>query len=200
MKTKSKLYERYQKEIKASLQKKLGIKNPMQVPKIEKVCINVGIGSYLQRLGKKDFSFVEENLRLISGQKPVVRKAKVSVSNFKLREGNPVGISVILRGQEAYNFIDKLINVVYPRVRDFRGVNRNVFDKNGNCSLGFLDHTVFPEGIPPEDSRKIHGAEVTIVTSTNNSDHARSLLESFGFPLKKTQKETEVANSSTSKK
>ncbi|MCF7831045.1 50S ribosomal protein L5 [Candidatus Gracilibacteria bacterium] len=198
MKIKSKLYERYQKEIKASLQKELGIKNPMQVPKVQKVSINIGMGSYLQKLGSKDFSFVEKNLELISGQKPVVRNAKKAISNFKLREGNPVGISVTLRGQEAYNFIDKLIHVVYPRVRDFRGVRRNVFDKDGNCSLGFTDHTVFPEGTNPEDSRKIHGIEVTIVTSTKNSDHSRALLESFGFPFNK--QTAEVANSSTSKK
>ncbi len=199
---KSNLYEKYENKIKASLQKELGIKNPMQVPKIQKVCINIGMGSYLQRLGKKDYSFVEKNLELISGQKPVIRNAKKSVSNFKLREGNPVGISVTLRGQDAYNFVDKMIHIVYPRVRDFRGVRRNVFDKNGNCSLGFTDHTVFPEGVNPEDSRKVHGMEVTIVTSTKNSDHSRALLQAFGFPFKKPQQQesTEVANSSTSEK
>ena len=179
------LYERFNTEIKADLGKKLGIKNPMQLPQIEKVCINIGIGSYLQRTGSKDFSFVEENLTLLAGQKPVVKKAKLSVSNFKLREGNPVGLCVTLRGKDAYNFVDKLIHVVYPRVRDFRGVKRNIFDKNGNCSLGFTDHTVFPEAKQPEDSRKIHGVEVTIVTTTNKADHARALLESFDFPFKK---------------
>jgi large subunit ribosomal protein L5 len=179
------LYERFNTEIKKDLGKKLDIKNPMQTPQVEKVCINIGMGSYLQRIGSKDFSFVEENLRLLSGQKPVVRKAKLSVSNFKLREGSPVGISVTLRGKDAYNFIDKMIHVVYPRVRDFRGIKRNIFDKSGNCSLGFMDHTVFPETVQPEDSRKIHGVEVTIVTTTNDSEHARALLESFDFPFKK---------------
>ncbi len=179
------LFERFNTEIKKDLGKKLDIKNPMQIPQVEKVCINIGMGSYLQRVGSKDFSFVEENLRLLSGQKPIVRKSKLSVSNFKLREGNPVGVSVTLRGKDAYNFIDKMIHVVYPRVRDFRGIKRNIFDKSGNCSLGFTDHTVFPEAQQPEDSRKIHGVEVTIVTTTNDSEHARTLLESFDFPFKK---------------
>jgi len=179
------LYERFNTEIKATLGKELGIKNPMQIPQIEKVCINIGMGSYLQRVGSKDFSFVEENLKLLSGQSPIVRKSKVSVSNFKLREGSPVGISVTLRGKDAYNFIDKLIHVVYPRVRDFRGVKRNIFDRSGNCSLGFPDHTVFPEAVQPEDSRKIHGVEVTIVTTTDDADQARALLASFDFPFKK---------------
>ncbi len=179
------LYERFNTEIKAKLGKELGIKNPMQIPQIEKVCINVGMGSYLQKTGSKDFAFVEENIRLLAGQKPVIRKAKCSVSNFKLREGSPVGISVTLRGKDAYNFVDKLIHVVYPRVRDFRGVKQNIFDKNGNCSVGFSDHTVFPEALQPEDSRKIHGVEVTIVTTTKNADHTRALLESLDFPFKK---------------
>jgi len=179
------LYERFNTEIKKDLGKKLDIKNTMQTPQVEKVCINIGMGSYLQRIGSKDFSFVEENLKRLSGQKPVVRKSKLSVSNFKLREGSPVGVSVTLRGKDAYNFIDKMIHVVYPRVRDFRGVKRNIFDKKGNCSIGFPDHTVFPEAQQPEDSRKIHGVEVTIVTTTENSEHARALLESFNFPFKK---------------
>lgn len=195
---KSLFFQRYQNEIRPKLQKELGIKNPLQVPGIEKICINVGMGSYLQRLGSKDFSFVEENIKRISGQKPVIRKAKLSVSNFKLREGQPVGISVTLRSDMAYNFLEKLIHIVYPRVRDFRGVNRNVFDSRGNCSVGFPDHTVFPEAVVPEDSRKIHGLQVTIITSTSDVDHSRRLLESFGFPLKKPlvpQEEKSVASS-----
>ncbi len=179
------LYDNFQKEGKSKLQKELGIKNPMQVPEIEKVCINVGMGSYLQKIGKKDYAFVEDNIRAITGRKPLVRKAKLSVSNFKLREGQPVGISVTLRGKAAYNFIDKLIHIVYPRVRDFRGVSRKIFDRSGNCSLGFNDHTVFPEAIQPEDSRQIHGVQVTIVTSTNNPEHTQALLSSLSFPFKK---------------
>ncbi len=187
MKITSELYDQYQKEIRGKLQKDLGIKNPLQVPRIEKIILNIGMGSYLTKLGSKDYSFVEENITRISGQKPVVRKARLSVSNFKLREGNPVGVSVTLRDQAAYNFLYKLIHVVYPRVRDFRGVNKNIFDKDGNCSFGFKDHTVFPEGITPDDSRKIHGLQVTIVTSTKNAEHSKALLDAFGFPFKKPQ-------------
>lgn len=181
----SNLQTKFQTELKDKLRKDLDIKNPMQVPRIEKVCINVGIGSYLQKLSSKDYSLVEENLSRIAGQKPVLRNAKLSVSNFKLRQGMPVGMSVTLRGAAAYNFLDKLIHVVYPRVRDFRGVSRKIFDRDGNCSFGFNDHTVFPETIVPEDSRKIHGVQVTVVTSTRDSAHAEKLLESFGFPFRK---------------
>ncbi|MBT3349346.1 50S ribosomal protein L5 [bacterium] len=185
---KSELFERYRKDIRPKLQKELGIKNPMQVPKILKICVNIGMGSYLQKLGSKDYSFVEENLSNITGQKPVVRSAKKSVSNFKLREGQTVGMSVTMRNNQAYNFLHKLINVAYPRVRDFRGVSGNCFDHEGNCSVGFKDHTVFPEGKQPEDSRKIHGLQVTIVTNSKNPEHNRALLDSFGFPFKKSVK------------
>jgi len=185
MKIISLLYERYKKEIAPALKKNLKIKNIMEVPKIEKISINVGIGSYLQKLGKKDHTFVEKNIELITGQKPVVQKARKSISNFKLREGQPVGVSVTLRGQKAYNFLDKLINVVYPRVRDFRGVNRNIFDKNGNCSLGFKEHVVFPEGQQAEDAKQVHGLQITIKTNTSNKEHAEKLLEALNFPFKK---------------
>lgn len=181
----SELYIQYQEKIKAALGKELGIKNPTQIPAIDKVCINVGIGSYLQRLGSKDPSFVVDNIEAITGRKAVVRNAKLSVSNFKLRKGMPVGVSVTLRRQEAYDFLYKLVNVVYPRVRDFRGVGRTIFDTEGNCSFGFKDHTVFPEVGIPEDSRKVHGIEVTVVTTTKNPEHTEKLLEAFGFPLKK---------------
>lgn len=182
---KSVLFEKYQTDIRPKLQKELGIKNPMQVPRIEKVCINVGMGSYLTKMGSKDFSYVVDNIEKIAGQKAVVRHAKLSVSNFKLREGQPVGVSVTLRKQAAYEFLYKLINVVYPRVRDFQGASKNSFDDFGNCSVGFKDHTVFPEIIMPEDARKIHGIQVTIVTSSENKTQAKALLDAFGFPFKK---------------
>jgi large subunit ribosomal protein L5 len=187
---KSELYEKYQKEIREKLCKDLKIKNPMEVPKIEKITINAGIGSYLSRLGSKDASYVIECLTDIAGQKPVLNKAKMSISNFKLREGMPVGVSVTLRKDAAYNFLYKLINLVYPRVRDFRGVNRNVFDKDGNCSVGFKDHTVFMEMEKPENSNKVFGLQVSIVTSTKNVEYSRKLLEEFGFPFKKPVKLT----------
>lgn len=186
---KSVLYDQYQNETRGKLQKELGIKNPLLVPKIEKICINIGMGSYLTKLGSKDYSFVEQNLTNIAGQKPVLRKAKLSVSNFKLRENQPVGLSVTLRGKAAHNFLYKMINVVYPRVRDFRGVKPNVFDKNGNCTFGFTDHTVFLEGKVPEDSRKVHGLQVTMVTSNTDAAHTKALLDEFGFPFIKPNKQ-----------
>lgn len=182
---KSALKEKYEKEIVPMLMKELGIKNPMQVPRIKKIVVNVGMGSFLQ--GSKDSSAVEGNITAITGQKPVVRKARLSVSNFKLREGMPVGTVVTLRKDAAYNFLDKVINVVYPRVRGFQGVSRNIFDKDGNCSFGFKEHTVFPE-TAEADVHKTHGVQVTVVTSTKNKEHAFKLMEAFGFPFKQAPK------------
>ncbi len=180
----SQLYEQYQKEIAPKLQKEFGMTNVMQVPKIEKVVVNIGMGSYLQRLGTKDYSHVEEAMTAITGQKPVVRKARLSVSNFKLREGMPVGLVATLRGDNAYYFLDKVINIVYPRVRGFRGVKRSIFDKDGNCSFGFTEHTVFPE-ISVDDARKVHGVQVTVVTNTKDKKYTERLLEEMGFPFVK---------------
>lgn len=178
----SELQQRYQKTIAPALLKSLGLKNQMQLPRIEKVVVNVGMGSYLQRLGTKDYGTVEDTLTKITGQKPTVRKSRMSVSNFKLREGMPVGMTVTLRGDAAYNFLDKVINVVYPRVRGFRGVKRNIFDRDGNCSFGFTEHTVFPE-VDVEDVRKVHGVQVTVVTSSKDQDHNRALMEALDFPF-----------------
>lgn len=180
------LQDRYQKEIMPQLLKTFGMKNVMQAPKIEKVVVNVGMGSYLQRLGTKDFGTVEETLVKITGQKPVLRKARMSVSNFKLRENMPVGMCVTLRGERAYDFMDKVINIVFPRVRGFRGVKRNIFDKDGNCSFGFTEHTVFPE-VDVEDPRKVHGVQVTVVTSTKDPAHTEAMLEAMSFPFIKQQ-------------
>jgi large subunit ribosomal protein L5 len=178
------LYNQYMDEIRGKLQKDLDIPNPMCIPAIKKISVNVGMGSYLRLLGKKDPVSVVKNVAAITGQKPVVRNSKLSVSNFKLREGQPVGVSVTLRRQEAYNFLYKLIHVVYPRVRDFRGQVSNVFDANGNCTVGFSDFTVFPETVQPENSREVHGLQVTIVTSATDEKGARALLTAFGFPFK----------------
>jgi large subunit ribosomal protein L5 len=182
---KSPLYDQYLNEVRIKLQEEFGIKNPMNVPQIEKICINVGMGSYLQKLSSKDYSLVEQNIINITGRKPVLRKAKLSVSNFKLRQGQPVGMFVTLRKQAAYNFLYKLLHVVYPRVRDFRGVKRNIFDQNGNCSFGFKDYTVFPETTVPEDSRKIHGLQVTIVIKHGDKKQSIRLMELFKFPFMK---------------
>lgn len=189
----SELQQRYQKDIMPKLLKELGMKNVMQAPRIEKIVVNVGMGSYLQRLGTKDFGTVEETLTKITGQKPVMRKARMSVSNFKLREGMPVGMCVTLRGKEAYVFLDKVINIVFPRVQGFRGVKRNIFDKDGNCSFGFKEHTVFPE-VDVEDPRKVHGVQVTIVTSTKDKVHTEKLLEEMSFPFIKKHEDKEETN------
>jgi large subunit ribosomal protein L5 len=181
---KSLLLERYQKEILPALMKELGLKNVMQVPKIEKIVVNVGMGSHLQKLGKKDGSQVLEAIEQITGQKAVVKKARLSVSNFKLREGMPVGVMTTLRADRAYNFLDKVINIVYPRVRGFQGVKSDIFDKNGNCSFGFKEHTVFPE-VSVEDLRHTHGLQITIVFNTANTEHNKALMEKLGFPFQK---------------
>jgi len=181
----STLKTEYTETIRPALQKELGVKNVMQVPKIEKIVVNAGMGSYLQKMNSKDYSFVVENIERITGQKAVVKHAKLSVSNFKLREGQPVGVMVTLRGDKAYNFLAKLIHVTLPRVRDFRGIKTNIFDKSGNCSFGFPDHTVFPEGIMPEDARKTFGFQITVCTSANDEKSAKALMTSLGFPFKK---------------
>ena len=181
----SPLQSQYETQVRSALQKDLKITNPMQVPRIEKIVINAGIGSYLQRIGSKNPDEVVENITKIAGQKPVVQKAKLSVSNFKLREGMPVGIKVTLRKAAAYNFLYKLIHIVYPRVRDFRGVSPATFDRAGNVSFGFADATVFPEVPIPEDSRRVHGLQVTLSISGRDKAHSKALLDAFGFPFKK---------------
>ena len=174
----------YNAEVVAQLQKELGLKNTMEVPRIKKICVNVGMGSYLQKMGKNAQEKVEKNLALITGQKPVVKKSRLSVSNFKVREGMPVGAMVTLRGKRASNFLYKMIHVVYPRVRGFMGVKKNIFDAHGNCSIGFNDYTVFPE-TPVDDSGKPHGLQVTIVIDSKDPAHSRRLLEVLKFPFRK---------------
>jgi len=178
------LKTRYQKEIAPALQKQLGIKNPMAIPKITKISINVGIGSYTKRENNKDYSHIVENIKAIAGQAPVVTKASKAISNFKLREEDPIGVMVTLRGKRMYDFLNKLINIVFPRVRDFRGLSPKSFDGNGNYSVGFKEHTVFPE-IKPDDVIKYHGLQIIIGTSAKDNETAYELLKSFGFPFKK---------------
>ncbi|PIR55304.1 50S ribosomal protein L5 [Candidatus Peregrinibacteria bacterium CG10_big_fil_rev_8_21_14_0_10_36_19] len=176
------LKTRFNSEILPELKKTLGIKNDMAMPKLKKVTINVGIGTYIKTHGK-DFDNVVENIAKITGQKPVVAKAKKAISNFKLREDNPVGVTVTLRGQRMYDFINKLVNIVFPRVRDFRGISPKSFDGNGNYNVGFKEHTVFPE-ISPDDVMKLHGVEVSITTTAKNDEEGYELLKSLGFPFK----------------
>lgn len=177
------LKERYQKEIRPALQKELGVKNVNAVPKITKVVVNAGLGS-MYTAGTKDFTEFVDNFKAITGQAPIVRKAKKAISNFKLREGLPNGVMVTLRGDRMYYFLDKLVNIVFPRIRDFRGISRKAFDGNGNYSVGLKEHTVFPE-INPDDLARIHGLQICINTTAKNDEDAMALLTAFGFPFKK---------------
>lgn len=175
-------YDTFKSEIVPALQKELGIKNPMAVPRIAKVKLNVGIGSITRNT--KDFSDVIENVTKIAGQKPVITKSKTAISNFKLREGMATGITVTLRGKKMYEFIYKLVNVVFPRVRDFRGISPRAFDGTGNYSVGFKEALVFPE-INPDDVLNVHGIQVTINTTAKNDEEGQALLTKMGFPFKK---------------
>ena len=177
-------YETFNKEVVPALQKELGLKNMMAVPRISKVKLNVGIGTLTKHT--KDFSDVIENVAKITGQKPVVTKAKMAISNFKLREGMPTGITVTLRGKNMYEFIYRLVNIVFPRTRDFRGLNPKSFDGNGNYSVGFKEALVFPE-INPDDVLNVHGIQVTVSTTAKNDEEGRALLTQIGFPFKKAQ-------------
>ncbi len=181
MSTKSTLQEDYEKKISASLMKELGV-TPMATPKLEKVQLNVGIGTYIKS-GGKDFSPIIENIAAITGQKPVVKNAKKAISNFKLRAGMPVGITVTLREKKMYDFVNKLVNVVLPRTRDFRGITVKGFDGNGNFSLGIKDCSIFPE-IKPENLDRPHGLQITVKTNAKDNYSGYLLLKGLGFPFK----------------
>ena len=169
-------------EVVPALKEELGLKNNLAAPIISKVKINVGIGTLTKKT--KDFSEVINNVSKITGQKPVVTKAKLAVSNFKLRKGMPTGITVTLRGKRAYDLIDRLISIVLPRVRDFRGLSIKSFDGKGNYSIGFKEALVFPE-INPDDVSNVHGLQVSIITTAKNDDEGIALLKKLGFPFKK---------------
>ena len=174
------LKEKFVTVIAPELQKQLKVKNVNAVPKLTKVVVNVGIGKMLA--GGKDYSEVEENIKMITGQKPVVAKSRKAISNFKLRENQPVGINATLRGQRMYDFVSKFVNIVLPRTRDFRGISSRSFDGNGNYSLAVKEHTVFPE-INADDIVKIHGLQITFVTSAKTNEQALVLLKALGFPF-----------------
>lgn len=176
------LKEKYDKEVKDLLKKEMNEANPMALPKLMKVSVNVGIGS-LYTSGNKDFSHIEQNVADITGQKPNVRKARISVSNFKLREGTPNGLNVTLRGRRMYDFVERLVNVALPRVRDFQGISVKGFDGRGNYSLGLKDISIFPV-INTENLSKNHGLQINIQTSADNDRDAYLLLKALGFPFK----------------
>jgi len=178
----SRLKELYQTEVRKKIQEQFGIKNPMAVPKIEKVVLNMGMGEAISNAKVLD-SAVDE-LGQITGQKPIITKAKKSIASFKLREGQAIGAMVTLRGEKMYEFLDRLISTALPRVRDFRGVPSKSFDGRGNYTLGIRDHLIFPEiDITKVDKSK--GMNITIVTNAKDDDQARFLLRELGLPFTK---------------
>ncbi len=176
------LQEKYRKTVIPAMQKTFGIENIMAVPKIEKVVINTGVG----RIAKEDKTIerIAKDLTKIVGQKPVFKKAKQSISGFKLREGTNVGITVTLRGKRMYDFLDRLIGIALPRSRDFRGMEIKNFDKMGNLNFGIKESSIFPE-INYENVKDIFGLEVTVVTTAKNRERGIELLRQMGFPIKK---------------
>ena len=177
----ARLLDRYQKEIVPRLAEKFGRKNTLSLPRLQKIVVNMGVGKALQ--DKNRMEQAAEQLSQITGQKSQVRKAKVAVSGFRLREGNAIGCRVTLRGKRMYEFLDRLISIALPRIRDFRGINPKSFDGQGNYSLGLTEQLVFPE-IDPDKVNFTQGMDVTFVTSTKNDDEARELLRAFGMPFR----------------
>ena len=180
----TRLYDQYNTNIINDLKSKLELKNIFQVPKIKKIVLNMGIGE-----GKDDSKLVDkavEDLTLITGQKAVKTKAKKAISGFKIRAGMPLGVKVTLRNKMMYEFLDRLVNIAIPRIRDFRGLNMKSFDGNGNFSMGIKEHVIFPE-INFDKVEKIRGMDITICTSAKNNDEAVELLKSFNMPFKENQ-------------
>ncbi|WGS65358.1 MULTISPECIES: 50S ribosomal protein L5 [Marinitoga] len=176
------LKEEYEKEVVPALMKEFGYKNIHEVPKIVKIVVNMGIGE-----GARNADVVEKHaqeLSLITGQKAVVTRAKKSVANFKLREGMPIGAKVTLRNVKMYNFLFKLINIIFPKLRDFRGMNPNSFDGRGNYTFGLTEQLVFPE-LKPDQVKRVQGMDITIVTTAKTDEEARKLLQLMGFPFKR---------------
>ena len=181
----SRLLEEYNNQIKKDLKSKLGFKNMFEVPKIKKIILNMGIGE-----GKEDSKLIDkalEDLSLISGQRAVKTKSKKAISGFKIREGMPLGAKVTLRNKIMYEFLDRLVNIAIPRIRDFRGLNNKSFDGKGNFSMGIKEHVIFPE-INFDKVEKTRGMDITICTSAKNNTEALELLKSFNMPFKDSQK------------
>jgi len=176
------LRAQYSQTIANELQKELSLKNIHDVPRLEKVVVNVGLGR--AKDDKKVMEAATNTLRKITGQQPIETVAKNSIAGFKLREGNKIGIKVTLRGDRMYEFTDRLINLVLPRLRDFHGVNPKAFDKQGNYSIGFIDQSVFPE-LSFEETTTVHGLQAIFVINAKEKEHARALLEKFGMPFEK---------------
>ena len=177
---KPRLKERYQTEIRQMLQDNLGKSNIMEVPKVSKIVVNMGVGEAVTRSAALEGAI--EDLAVITGQRPMVTRAKKSIAGFKLREGNAIGAKVTLRGDRMYEFLDRLINLAIPRVRDFRGLSLKSFDGNGNYTFGVTEQLIFPE-IEYDKIDSTRGMDITIVTTANNDQEGRALLDSFSFPF-----------------
>jgi large subunit ribosomal protein L5 len=176
------LKERYQNEVSPVLQKELKYENAMEIPSVLKVVVNIGVGEALDNAKALDAAV--EDLTKIAGQKPVITRARKSIANFKLREGRAIGVKVTLRGERMWSFLDRLMNVALPRVRDFRGISPNSFDGRGNYTLGLTEQLVFPE-INYDSIDKVRGLEISIVTSAQTDDEGRRLLDMLGMPFRK---------------
>jgi large subunit ribosomal protein L5 len=178
----NRLKERYQKELVPALMKSLNLESVMQVPRLEKVVVNIGMGEAMDN--SKAMDAAVGDVTQITGQKPVITKARKSIANFKLREGRAIGVKVTLRGERMWAFVDRLVNIVLPRVRDFRGVSADAFDGRGNYTLGLREQLIFPE-IEYDKIDKIRGMEITIVTTSTTDDQAAVLLQLLGMPFRK---------------
>ena len=178
----NRLQEKYENSVRAELANKFAYKSSMQIPKVEKIVINMGIGDAVANIKVLDDAV--EELTLITGQKPVVTKARKSIANFKLREGMPIGCKVTLRGERMYQFLDKLVSVALPRVRDFHGINANAFDGRGNYTLGVKEQLIFPE-INFDKVKKVRGMDIVIVTTAKTDEEGRTLLQLMGMPFRK---------------
>jgi large subunit ribosomal protein L5 len=177
----ARLLERYRQEVVPNMVKEFSYTTPMQAPRLQKIVINIGLGEAIQN--SKALDAASGDVSIITGQKPVITRAKKSIANFKLREGMPIGVMVTLRGERMYDFFDKLVNVALPRVRDLQGVSPNSFDGRGNYSLGLREQLIFPE-IEYDKIDKLRGMQVTIQTSAKNDEEARRLLQMMGMPFR----------------
>ena len=178
----SRLQEKFENELMSELQQKLGLKNPMEVPRITKITLNMGVGGAIA--DKKVLESARSDMEKIAGQRPITRNARKSVAAFKIRDGMPIGCKVTLRRERMYEFLDRLVNIAIPRIRDFRGLNPRSFDKQGNYSMGVQEQIIFPE-INYDEVDAIRGMDITITTTARNAEEGKALLEMFNFPFKR---------------
>ena len=178
----TRLKEKYTKEIIPEIKKELGYKNNMAVSRVVKVVVNMGLGKFLREGNKDDLKRITKDFADITGQKPVVTKAKKAIAGFKIRKGMPVGLMATIRGVRMYEFLDRLVSITLPQIRDFQGLSKKAFDKNGNFNIGIKEHIIFPE-VSKEDIKYILGIEVSVVTTAKTDEEAYKLLKGLGFPI-----------------